>query len=360
MNEQRVLIAGAGIAGLGLARALRDRGLAPDVVERAGEVRPAGAGIFLPGNAMRALHDLGFGEAVVRRGHLVHRLRLADDRDRTLFDLRADDLWGDTAECVAVRHVDLRAALVEGTADVPVRAGTPVTGVAGGTVTFGDGSTDAYDLVVGADGIRSAVRAAVFPEVAPRSVGQVAWRSLAKGFVDGTWNVWQGRDRTFLALSLGGGWAYCYADAVSSATDPPHGDWRRLYASFPGPVPDLVDQGADAHFSVIEEVAVPSPARGTTVLVGDAAHAQSPNMAQGAAMALEDAIVLAAELGDGPLAAALDRYVSRRAARVAWVRGQTQRRDRVRLLRPPIRDTVIRLLGPRLTRAAFRPLQARP
>ena len=97
------------------------------------------------------------------------------------------------------------------------------------------------------------------------------------------------------------------------------------------------------------------------MLVGDAAHATSPNMAQGAAMALEDALVLAECLRDcPPTADALAAFETRRRPRTDWVRAQTHRRDRTRHLPPPLRNTVLRRLGPRIFRANYRPLLEAP
>jgi 2-polyprenyl-6-methoxyphenol hydroxylase-like FAD-dependent oxidoreductase len=93
------------------------------------------------------------------------------------------------------------------------------------------------------------------------------------------------------------------------------------------------------------------------VLIGDAAHAMSPNMAQGAALAFEDALVLAACLRQaGSLAEALAGFVARRAPRTGWVRAQTHRRDRTRNLPPPLRDPLLRALGQRIYQANYRPL----
>ena len=114
-------------------------------------------------------------------------------------------------------------------------------------------------------------------------------------------------------MALGGGRAYCYAESDHS----PAGDWRELFAGFAGPVRDLVEQGAGAHVGAVEEVSVDTPVAGRTVLVGDAAHANPPNMAQGAAMAFEDAIVLADHLSRLPRrGAVVVRHPARAAGRV--------------------------------------------
>ena len=102
-----------------------------------------------------------------------------------------------------------------------------------------------------------------------------------------------GRGRAFLTVALGDGSVYCYADVDSREADARGAAWRELFADFTEPVPRLLQHAGDAYFAPIEEVVPPAWTARRVVLVGDAAHASSPNMAQGAAMALEDALVLA-------------------------------------------------------------------
>jgi FAD-dependent urate hydroxylase len=110
------------------------------------------------------------------------------------------------------------------------------------------------------------------------------------------------------------------------------------------------------HHSTIEEVALDAWVRGPVVLIGDAAHATSPNMAEGAAMALEDALVLADCLRHGATPAALADFEARRRPRTDWVRAQTHRRDRTRYLPTAIRSTVLRALGQKIFQSNYRPL----
>ena len=155
---------------------------------------------------------------------------------------------------------------------------------------------------------------------------------------------------------------YCYADV--STADPASADrngWRETFAGFAGPVPRLLEQAGDAYFAPIEEVAAPSWTSGHVVLVGDAAHASSPNMAQGAAMAVEDGLVLAELLGAGqPVEQALAEYGRRRRPRVAFVQEQTHRRDRTRSLPAFVRNLTLRLAAERIFRSNYEPLRALP
>jgi 2-polyprenyl-6-methoxyphenol hydroxylase-like FAD-dependent oxidoreductase len=216
--------------------------------------------------------------------------------------------------------------------------------------------------VVGADGIDSAIRRNLPGGGAARFIGQVCWRYVVDDVPGLTgWTVRLGRKRAFLTIAIGGGRVYCYADLDVAGPQEPSGDWRRHFSGFADPVPGLLDHGVAAYFAPIREVIQPQRSAGRIVLIGDAAHAASPNLAQGAAMALEDAALLAdllAHANRDQAGPALLAFAARRAPRTRWIRAQTHRRDRTRALNPVLRDIVIRVAGERMFRAAYRPLRA--
>jgi len=362
----RVLIVGAGVAGLALARALHQRDVTAEVVERVTNWEPGGAGLYLPGNAVRALDELGVGPAVSAAANPIGRQRFLDHRGRLLADIDVGRVWTGVGGCVAIQRAALHEVLLEETADVQTRLGTSVTDVEDGPaprVTFADGSTRSYDLVVGADGVHSTIRTLTLGGPPARYVGQASWRFLADGFPDiSEWTVMLGRGRSFLTVALGEGLVYCYADLnTSDPAGAAREDWRESFADFAEPVPRLLEQAAEAYFAPIEEVAPPVWSARRVILVGDAAHASSPNMAQGAAMAVEDALVLAETVtADQSLDQALAGYEQRRQARVTWVQEQTHRRDRTRSLPPVVRNLTLRLAAERIYRSNYRPLRDSP
>lgn len=366
MTETRILVVGAGIAGLAAARTLAGAGFSVEVVEREPAWGEAGTGIYLPGNAARALRALSLEQAVLERGVVIPRQRVSDDRGRLLVDVDLAGLWDGVGPCLALERADLHAVLLDGARDVPTRMGADVRGLRerSGTVSveFGDGSVADYDLVIGADGIRSTVRRLAFGDDATaRPVGQVGWRFVTACPPEiTTWSVMLGHRTAFLTIPIGNGRVYCYCDLVSPPGEEREADLGQLFSGFAEPVPELLDSVAQrdvVHRSAIEEVALSSWVRGRVVLVGDAAHATSPNMAEGAAMALEDALVLAECLtGLGSLPAALSAFEERRRPRTDWVRAQTHRRDRTRYLPTVVRNAVLRSFGRKIFRSNYRPL----
>jgi FAD-dependent urate hydroxylase len=369
MGRCRILVVGAGLAGLALARALRRVGLDAEVIERAERWDGGGTGMYLPANGVRALGALGLEAEVAARAAPIPRQRLLDHRGRLLADIDLHALWGEVGACLALPHTDLHEILRDG---VPVSLGRTVTWMAHldgpVTVAFDDGGGGTYDLVVGADGLHSAIRRLAGDPRAPVAVGQQSWRWLAEA--DGppevaTWTVLLGRGASFLAVPVGGGAVYCYADTTDT-TDITGGGgdplWRlrERFAGFAAPVPQLLARlhdPAGIHAAPIQQVAAEWWGRGAVVLVGDAAHGMSPNMAQGAALAFEDALVLAACVRDAAtVGQALAVFVARRRPRTGWVRAQTHRRDRTRDLPPALRNLTLRVLGRRIFRSNYRPL----
>jgi 2-polyprenyl-6-methoxyphenol hydroxylase-like FAD-dependent oxidoreductase len=233
------------------------------------------------------------------------------------------------------------------------------------TVEFSDGTQGEYDVVLGADGIRSSVRRLASCDGASvRRVGQVGWRFvIACPLEVTTWSVMLGPRTSFLTVPIGSGRVYCYCDVASHGEEHQPHDLDSLFSDFAEPVPRLLAGFTDRrgmHYSTIEEVGLDTWSKGHVLLVGDAAHATSPNMAEGAAMALEDALVLADCLQLQAIPAALAAFEARRRHRTDWVRAQTHRRDRVRYLPTSVRNSLLRALGRKIFTANYDRCSSRP
>ena len=232
---------------------------------------------------------------------MIPRERFSDHRGRLLVEVDLAKLWNGVGPCLALHRADLHAVLIDGAREVPIRMGV---GCAGSPSTTGPSRSSSarnageYDLAVGADGIHSTMRRLAFGDQASaRPVGQVGWRFVAACPSEiTTWTVMLGHRAAFLMLPIGHGRVYCYCDVASASGEDGGEDFGRFFSGFAEPALGLIDSVPDQgllHRSTIEEVALDSSVNGRVILVGDAGHATSPNMAEGAGMALEDALVLA-------------------------------------------------------------------
>ncbi|MFD0817872.1 FAD-dependent monooxygenase [Micromonospora zhanjiangensis] len=357
----RILVVGAGIAGLAVTRALRLAGFRPEVTERLPAARVCGpTGIYLPGNAARALREIGLDGPVRPFGQVIGRQRFLDSAGRQLCEVDLARLWSGVGECRALPRPDLHRVLLSG-AGGEVRYGTEVhrLDLADGavTVTFGAGDQAEFDLVVGADGRRSSVRFLAALGGPPRPVGQVVYRSVVNGGPRVTdWTSLLGQRAGFIMMPMGAGRLYCYADeAATTAPADPVARLRELFGDYGGPVPEALDALDRVQVAVADEVELGRWSRGRVVLVGDAAHATAPTLSEGAAMAIEDAVVLAAALrATDTVGEALTAYESRRRPRTKWVLDRTRDRDRTRDVPPALRDPLLRGRGGRIFQEHYR------
>jgi 2-polyprenyl-6-methoxyphenol hydroxylase-like FAD-dependent oxidoreductase len=223
-------------------------------------------------------------------------------------------------------------------------------------IKLGDGSVEPYDVLVGADGVESVVRTAGISGTEPRPTGRWCWQFITEGWNgdEDTWHARLAAGRSLVTMRLGDGAVHCYADLTAGSVQPP-GDWRNHFSG----IDELLTQAGQVYGTAITEVDQPYAFLVRTVLVGDAAHAMSPSMAQGAALAVEDALVLAETLSSLPVDEALPAYQERRAPRIAWVRAQAHRRDSTRGLTPAVQDKLLRLARRRVALASQRELLAR-
>lgn len=340
----RILVAGAGIAGLAAARTLRLAGFRPDVIEKQAASTTADAGIYLPGNAARALREMGLDDPVRPFGAVIDCQHFRDVRGRLLCEVDLVRLWAGVGECRALPRADLHRVLLSA-AGGDVRFETEVRGLDLGarsvTATFSDGTRAEYDLVVGADGRRSAIRALATLGGAPRPLGKVIYRCVVTGGPRVVaWTALLGRRAGFVVVPMSAGRLYCYADEPGTMPPPdPAARLREVFGNYGDPVPAVLDAVEDVQVAVADEVELGRWSRGRVVLVGDAAHATSPTLSQGAAMAFEDALVLADALRRaGTVPGALAAYESRRRPRTKWVLDRTRDRDRTRDVPPALRD----------------------
>ncbi|MFG1607786.1 FAD-dependent monooxygenase [Actinoplanes sp. NPDC049265] len=314
---RKVAIVGAGVGGLVTAIALARRNIECAVYERHQRRPGDGAGLQLSPNATAVLHDLGvvLPDAVRPVGRELRRWR-----DDTV--IGRTDLGGYGAPYLTVRRGSLIRALHDATGPGVVRSGRRCTAAgADGVLTFADGSTIRADAVVGADGLRSVVRAAVTPD-RPEPSGWVAFRAVlpaavARPFVvTDRVVVWLGPARHCVAYPIDGGRSVNLVVVAPAPAEPADGRPAGLTGWHPA-VRGLID--AAARFDrreLVEGTGGGRWHRGRVVLIGDAAHAMLPFAAQGAAQAIEDAVTLAGCAGHADPFTTFDRVRRERVTRV--------------------------------------------
>lgn len=376
----KALIVGAGIGGLTAAISLRNAGVEATVLERATELKEAGAGLLLGANAVKVLEKLGLGEAIREIGAPTMVGNLFSWRGEELVSLSAEqveDLVG--ARSFAVHRADLQSMLLRALGEEHVRLGEELTdfeqdeesvrvSLAGGEVQPAERHAERRaDLLIGADGIHSKVRQLLHGSQGLAYAGYTAWRGIVEYQNEllpqgGGFESW-GRGTRFGCARMGGGRMYWFAtrNAPEGGDDGPAGGRQALLDMFRGwhePVPDLIAATPEEDIrrdDIYDRKPEARWGRGRTTLLGDAAHPMTPNLGQGACQAIEDALALAGCFRErGRVEDALRLYESRRTRRTAAIVRLSRRMGQVGQLENPwlcrLRDATVKKMPDRFQR----------
>ncbi len=334
-----VLVVGGGTAGCALAALLARAGVAVDIVERKPDFTTYGSGITLQGAALRVLREVGVWDDLRAHGYEFDSLAIRSAAGSLLAEIPdvrtgGPDLPG-TLGAYRPKLAELLASAAVG-AGAKVRLGESVVSLRqdadGIDVVFSGGDRGRYDLLVGADGVRSQTRAQLGIEVMPQPVGMGIWRVHAgrPEAVTRTDLVYDGPCYIAGYCPTGPDTLYAYLveksqDRSSAGPAEKVSAMRELAGAYAGPWEAVTEQITDPeviNYTHFESLLIEGPwNRGRAVLIGDAAHACPPTLALGAAMALEDASVLAELLlaGDQLDQDLFDEFLARRSGRVRAV-----------------------------------------
>lgn len=336
---RRILIIGGGFSGMSAAIELRKRGAEVDLVEIDPGWRSYGAGISLGGATLRAFRTLGVLDAFLQQGNASDGVQLCAPHGPKVAELPTPRLAGpDVPGGGAIMRPVLARILAEATraSGTTVRLGCTFTAIEpddeGVDVSLTDGQRRRYDLVIGADGLYSKVREAMFPGAPkPRYSGQAVWRAvLPRPAEILTATMWMGPKVKPGVNPVSKTEMYLFVTEPRPTNE--HVDpatfatrLRALLEDFPAPVLKAIREqiGPDSQivFRPLEGLLMPRPwSRGRVVLIGDTVHATTPHLASGACIGIEDALVLAEELGrNDDVAGALTAFENRRWERCRMV-----------------------------------------
>ena len=363
-SNETVTIIGGGIAGLTTAIALAQKGIQTTIFEAAPEVKPVGAGIVLAANAMLAYRKLGMDKDIVPLGKQLSGFDILSSNGKMITRADTTFLSVDNApDNFTIHRAVLHKALLSKIPPSSIHTNKRLASFEQRekeiVLHFEDGTTHATNYLVAADGIHSPVRRQLLPSSTARYAGYTCWRAVidTTEFNDARSSETWGKEGRFGIAPLAGNKVYWFACINAPQNDEKMrafkaADLQRNFAGYHADVEKLLAQTTDEALiwsDIIDIRPLQHFAFGNIVLVGDAAHATTPNMGQGACQGIEDAIVLADELSKQSTAqAAFLAYEKRRLARTryvtntSWVLGRMAQMENGLLCR--MRNTIMRSL----------------
>jgi 2-polyprenyl-6-methoxyphenol hydroxylase-like FAD-dependent oxidoreductase len=334
-----VLIVGGGPAGMTAAICLHRSGIGVEIIEQKQEWTALGSGLTMVGATLRALKTIGLADRCVELGAGGDELGLYDHTGAVQEVVPLPKVAGPDYPAIAgITRGGLHQLMVEAVQreKIPVRLGTSIAALVqdatGVTVGFTDGSEQHADLVVGADGLHSTVRSLAFSDAPrPQYTGQTVWRALVDRPHDySELGMFYGPRSKAGVNAISADAAYLFLVQNSSITERPPAEklpalLREQLAEFTGPIARIRERITDPETvdcRPLQVILVAKPwHRGRVVLIGDAAHASTPQLAMGAGLAIEDGIVLSELLATAGLSleSALTAFAERRYDRCKMV-----------------------------------------
>lgn len=330
MSNKNINIIGAGIGGLTSALTLRKAGFQSHIFERAQSIEPLGAGIILASNAMQVMRYLGLSERLAKKGHPLDKMKIVDPKLALLSVVDLDNVRQTFGiGSLAIHRADLQQLLIEEVGMEHISLGKELIKInkeEDFMLTFADSVHLKTSMLIGADGIRSAVRNHLIDHVPIRLADQYCWRGIVTYDLPARFNrelneIW-GKGKRFGFVRVNSKQVYWYALVNSGMSKQKDFNIKEMFRDCHPDVQELIER-IDISGSIKGEVMDIKPmstwGREGACLLGDAAHATTPNMGQGACQAIEDAYVLAKCLQKYSASEALDKYLSLRVKKAHMV-----------------------------------------
>ncbi len=361
MEHQTVTIIGAGIAGLTTAIALNRIGIETQIFEATNKIEPVGAGLGLGLNAMKAFKALGIYEEVLGQGKLLPSFSIYDPFGKIISKTNFDKELGSGTFSIhrATLHQLLLSKLDPSTIHLGKRIESFESTDFAVKLKFEDGSTYLSNYVIVADGIHSVIRQQLVPDAKIRYSGYTCWRAIIKNpqlLVNEASETW-GANGRFGIVPLADNYLYWFA-CVNAAAEDPHFksyqvvDIYNRFKKYHGHIPKILKASINANLiqnDISDIIPLNHFAFGRIVLIGDAAHATTPNMGQGACQAIEDAVIIAKSMSEiSNYEHAFLRFEKHRLKRTKWIIDKSRQIGKLAQLEAhnliAIRNTLLRCM----------------
>lgn len=370
LNE-KILIVGGGVAGLMTQNRLESLGYKPVLVEKANALRADGAGILLGANVLRIFRECGLDNELLQYAQPLREIISLDDKGRILGRFDLEKIALETSyPTVAIHRKRLHEILSNSVNQENIHLSRNVLGITQHdsiyTVTFDNGIVEEYDYIIGADGLRSNVREAFFGDIPLRDAGYVCWRfvcdiptgldatssseSWGNNKRVGIFPIGENKVYCFLLTSTKGGEEKMNFQEVLDYFSEFQGDWQAIAAT-------LDINNTELLFNSIVDLSQVVLQKDKMILIGDAGHATTPNLGQGAAMGIEGAYAFGELLKTNSMADAMKLYPKVRLERVTYIRNRSWMIGKLAHLKSPfwqiVRNFLMRLIPQSVNQKEF-------
>lgn len=362
--QKSIAIVGGGIGGLTTAIAFEKLGQSVTVFEASPSIKPVGAGLGLGGNAVGAFKVLGIEKAVIAKGRLLQNFPILDQNGKVISNVNSGKIKSRfSIENFSIHRANLHAVLMEHIKHSEIQQNKRLAKITQSgsayRLEFEDNSHAMADIVIGADGVHSRTRSYVNPTSKIRYAGYVCWRAVTESAIEieSGFETW-GKNGRFGAVPLSNNRIYWFL-CINAASPNQHKDFTmddlaRLFQGYHDPIPQIINSTpseALIYNPIIDLEPQPRFAKERVLLIGDAAHATTPNLGQGACQAIEDVAVLYQILQKEPdYEQAFETFEKRRIKRTHFIVNTSYRVGKVAQMDNPffcaLRNALFRAVPP--------------